>query len=186
MRYPRSRHRRVAEDVAPTLDALARATAGGFSLARALTELPESAQRPVAAALRAASRQQGAGHSLGDCLAACRIEPAGTETELALTTLELLAQVGGAVPAALDRAASAARERRAAIAERRAQAAQARISALVLSALPVGFAVWGIQGDHRAATFLLHRPAGLLCLGIGLALNGAGWLWMQRITGGDR
>jgi hypothetical protein len=56
----------------------------------------------------------------------------------------------------------------------------------VLSVLPVGFAVWGLQGDRRAATFLLHRSAGQLCLGIGLALNGAGWLWMHRITGSNR
>lgn len=182
----RSNRRRTADDVAPTLDALARATAGGLSLGRALAELPDDPRKPFATALLQASRRQGPGRSLGDCLAAAHLEPSGTETRLALATLELLARVGGAVPAALDRAASAVRERRAAVAERQTQSAQARISALVLSALPVGFAVWGLQGDRRTATFLLHRPAGQLCLGVGLVLNGAGWLWMHRITGSDR
>ena len=183
----------MADDVAPTLDALARSTAGGHSLQRALGELPNDDDRPFAQLLHHSATASTGATPLHDTLRDLQTkQPQGRpinnslvpESALALTTLEMLARYGGAVPAALDRAAATVRERRAAAHERRAYAAQARLSALVLSILPVGFAAWGLQGDRHTANFLLHQRLGTMCLAAGLVLNTAGWFWMRRITEG--
>ena len=184
------RHRapsqRLADDVAPTLDHLARTTAGGQTLRLALDGLPDSPGRPFAALLRNALSAPQQARPLHERLAAFTNDRLGTEAALALSTLELLARHGGPAPSTLDRAASAVRERRAAVAERRAQSAQARLSALVLSALPIAFCGWSLRADPRTAQFLLHTTTGLFCLAGGLVLNGLGWFWMRRLVGDTR
>lgn len=172
----------LLDDVAPTLDGLARATAGGQSLLHALQELRAHRNRPFAALLCERLDEHYWGTPLPEALDAHDAD-AQPEVVLALSTLSLLARHGGAVAAALDRAASAVRERRHAVADRHAQSAQARLSSLILSVLPVGFAVWCATTDPRVASFLLRSPVGWACAAGGAALNAGGWVWMRRIIG---
>ena len=62
------------------------------------------------------------------------------------------------------------------------QSVQARLSAVVIALLPVGFTAWCITTDPRAASFLLGSAAGWLCLTAGLALLAVGAWWMARIV----
>lgn len=176
------RQHRLADDVAPSLDALARSTAAGRSLGQALSEVAHGTG-PFAARLRGAAQQHALGVALPDALASLRRDDSGPEESLALSTLEVLARVGGAVPGALDRAAVAVRDRRAITADRQAGAAQARLSASVISALPLVVAVWAGTGDSQLLGFLLHHPSGRLCLAAATLLNVTGWYWMRRIIG---
>ena len=63
------------------------------------------------------------------------------------------------------------------------RSAQARMSARVLSALPVAFGLWCLTTDRRVARFTLGSPAGWACIAAGAASNVAGWWWMRRIVG---
>jgi len=175
--------RRLADDIAPCLDALARSTAGGRSLGQALAEVAIRSG-PFAQRLCIVSNQHALGVPLPDALARLRHAEAGPEERLAWDTLDVLARFGGAVPATLDRAAIAVRERRALAAERRAGAAQARLSAAVLSLLPLVVSVWTIATDRRIAHFVLHQPAGWICTSAAALLNGIGWLVMSRMIRG--
>jgi tight adherence protein B len=105
------------------------------------------------------------------------------DRRLAIGSLIAVAHVGGSGGLALERTADTIRERNEAIAERIAQSAQARLSAVVLSALPAAFAVWSIATDGRVRTFLLRSPLGATCLAGGALLNVVGWLWMKRLAG---
>ena len=199
----------LADDVAPTLDDLARSTAAGSTLATAIEALgPALPARPFAALIGTSLVDHRLGVSLGDALAGVnpglalpqrrpvrrrpprrrpprrRHPPPLPEPALGLAVLELAARHGGTTAASLDRAASAVRERRSVIAERAVQSAQARLSALVLTLLPIGFAVWTASTDQRVARFLAGSPIGWACLGVGLTLNLAGWAWMRLIIRG--
>jgi len=194
----------LADDVAPTLDELARSTAAGSTLATAIETLgPPRSTRPFAALVGSSLVDHRLGAPLGDALAtvdprhapsrrrpprqqlrARRAHLPGPEPALGLAVLEMAARHGGATAASLDRAASAVRERRSVIAERAVQSAQARLSALVLTLLPIGFALWTASTDQRVARFLTRSPVGWACLGVGLALNLAGWAWMRHIIRG--
>jgi tight adherence protein B len=86
--------------------------------------------------------------------------------------------------AAIDRVAATLRQRAADRAERRVQAAQARLSAHVMTAVPLSMLglLLATDGDVRAVT---TTPIGATCLVTGLALNAIGWTWMRHIVEGS-
>jgi tight adherence protein B len=101
---------------------------------------------------------------------------------LAGTSLATAAGAGGPAAQVLDRVAAGMRAEVAVAAEAAALASQARLSGWVIALAPLAFAALGGAADGRTAAFLLRSPAGALCLAGGLALDGLGAAWMQRIT----
>jgi tight adherence protein B len=97
--------------------------------------------------------------------------------------VRLCASQGGNISESLDRAATTLRERHAVAQERHAQSAQSRLSARILTVLPIGFGGWTALTTRSVQRFLL-TPAGALCLMIGLALNVLGWSLMTRVVRG--
>jgi tight adherence protein B len=150
----------------------------------ALAETGAAMPAPVGPELLALGRQANAGRAVADVLAewSSRRDDAGSR--LAATALTLATAVGGAPGHAVDGVAATLRERVDLADERRALASQARLSALVLAAAPVGFAALLGAADGRTASFLLRTPTGLVCLALGLALDAAGAWWMARLTRG--
>ena len=73
------------------------------------------------------------------------------------------------------------RERDALAREVRALASQARTSAVVLVAAPLMFALVVGVVDDQVGRFLVS-PAGLVCVVVGLGLDAAGAVWMDRLT----
>jgi Flp pilus assembly protein TadB len=91
-------------------------------------------------------------------------------------------RLGGVRPDALDGLATMMRERSAAGADVQTQAAQARVSAMVLGCAPIVFCGLLVLGDGRSSAFLLHSPIGLACGVLGLFLDGCGAVWMSTVT----
>jgi hypothetical protein len=96
-------------------------------------------------------------------------------------TLSTALQLGGATASVVQAGANLLRERAAVRAEARAHSAQARLSARVLTLVPLGFASWSALAS---ATFrrALTTPIGLTSASLGLASNALGWWWMRRIV----
>ena len=90
-------------------------------------------------------------------------------------------ELGGPVAATLHRGAALLRERAAQRAEAMAYSAQARLSAKVLTAVPLVFTAWSAA---TSATFrqAIASPTGLMAAAAGLACNTVGWWWMRRIV----
>jgi Flp pilus assembly protein TadB len=101
---------------------------------------------------------------------------------LAVAALALSAESGGAAARAVDGVAATLRANLAVAGEVRAQAAQARLSGLVIALAPLGFGALAAGTDARTAHFLLRSTLGSLCLAGGLALDGLAAWWMHRIT----
>ena len=96
--------------------------------------------------------------------------------------LSLCGITNGTGAEVLDRAVASARERRAWRAERRAQAAQALLSARLLTALPLGFSAWGVLTSSSVRAAFRDTPLTAICLAVGLSLNALGWWWMRRLV----
>jgi Flp pilus assembly protein TadB len=96
-----------------------------------------------------------------------------------------VAATGGSAAAPLDRVAAALRLRAVDRDDRATQAAQARMSAHVLTLVPL--VMLGLlsvaDADVRAAVV---SGAGIVCVGLGVVLNGCGWLWMRHTIGEPR
>jgi tight adherence protein B len=179
----RRRARQRIEGLPGLLEDVARGVRAGSSLRQACGEaaaLDESAGAGLATAVRDAER----GRPLADAFAGWAATTTFAEERLAAGALALAATAGGPQARAIDGVAATLRERRAVAAEIRAQSAQARLSALVIGALPVVFLLWALATDRRTAAFLVASPAGWACLGVGLGLEAAGAVWMRRLLRG--
>lgn len=168
-----------ARAVGSWCDDLARHIRSGASLHEALTTaIPADA--PTARATDAIRLRLDRGVAVTDA-----VEPdadVGSHLRLALDIVGISARLGGPAAAAIDRTGSVLRQRAADQDERGVQAAQARISAHVLTAVPVVmFLLLLVLDDNVRAA--VTRPIGLACILVGLALNGVGWAWMRHIVG---
>ena len=163
--------------VAAWCSQLAREARSGAALATALRSVPspELAVDAISPALLAASR--------GTPIAvALRIAPTGSAAlDLATSVIVTTARFGGATAEPLDHVASVLRRRSADRAEASVHAAQSRLSASVMSALPPAFLglLLVTSSNARASA---STPAGTAVVAVGALLNVAGWRWMRRIV----
>lgn len=212
LRWPSgAEHRRVVRELPDVLEDVARSLRSGTSLRVALAEAagtagaraPGDVTADVAAAPGDKGEPLGArrgsrGGARGDVAVvverADRGEPLVAaldawarwrpvpEVRLVVAALGLGLETGAASARTVDGLAATLRERSAVAGEVSAQATQARLSALVISALPLAFTTWTCLTDRRIADFLFATPAGWGCLLGGVTLNCVGALWMRRIT----
>jgi tight adherence protein B len=125
----------------------------------------------------------GRGASLHDALTLPMARP-NPDTEFVLHGLRLAADTGGATAETLDRVVGVVRERQVWRGERYAQAAQARLSARMLTVLPIAVAGWSVASGPRVRQAYADSPVtGALAI-IGVLLNLTGWWWMRRLVRG--
>ena len=99
--------------------------------------------------------------------------------QVTLHAVQMALGMGGRVAETLSAAAAVLRQRQAIRAEASAHSAQARLSARVLTWVPIGFAIFVASSRSGRAT--LTSPIGMVCVVIGALLNGLGALWMRRL-----
>ena len=179
------RRRAHADQAVPdALEVAAGALRAGASLRGALAEAAAVVPPPLAGELAAVVARAESGTRLADALddwSAARSSPSPS-VRLAAAALALASETGGAAARTLDGVAATLRDRHAVQREVQVLATQARVSAAVLGAAPIGFTVVAAAIDPRTAGFLLGTKAGQACLAAGLALDAIGLAWMQHLT----
>ena len=168
-----------AKAVAEWCDDLARQLRSGSTLRDAMTTtLPnDPATRRATDELR---RRLDRGRSMAD---ACPPPvDSGAHLGLAIIVITTAARLGGSPAPAIDRTAGTLRQRAVDADERIVHAAQARLSAHVLTAVPLAMLLLLLVTDddvRATATSTL----GATCIAVGLSLNAIGSTWMRRIIG---
>ena len=169
---------RGARDVAAWCDDIARCVRSGSTLRDALTALPtDPATERATASLRLALER---GAALGEAIA--RVDVNGPHLRLALGVISAASRIGGPAAASIDRTAMVLRQRATDLDERATHAAQARLSAHVMTAMPLLMLAALVATDDDVRS-VVASPIGTLCVAVGLALNAVGWWWMRRIVG---
>jgi len=177
--YSRQRDRQLPDAV----DRLASALRAGESVGPALVALSRDVPAPLRDELRVVARAIDRGAPVAGALAAWAGTPdASRDVQLVAAALGIGARAGGEVARAVDGVAATLRERHELRGELRALATQARASAAVLAAAPVGFALLVAGIEPATVGFLVTTPVGLGCLLLGIGLDCVGVLWMARIT----
>jgi tight adherence protein B len=180
---PQLRHRRRDAQLPDALDRLASAVRGGQAIGPALRELAGTVPDPLGTELRPMAMAIDQGEPVARALAGWAGRPgASPDVHLVVAALTLGAHAGGEVARAIDRVAATLRERREVQGEVHALATQARASAGVLAAAPLGFAALVSTIEPGAVVFLVTSPLGMACLVTGLGLEALGCVWMTRIT----
>ena len=176
----------LPETVAAWCDELARHLRAGSSLGAALCE-SSSTDPPMRRSIEPMQLALERGATVAAAVATAPEQPMRGLEHLALacSVIATAAHIGGPAAAPLERVAAALRLRAIDRQDRVTQAAQARMSAHVLTVVPLLMlgVLTAADGDVRAA---VASRAGALCVLLGLTLNVAGWSWMRRIIGGVR
>ncbi len=185
-RWPRRPARHGAcgpDEVARWCTDLARAVRSGSTLAAALraTAAPVGAHRAIAELHLALDRGTGLAAALDHVASAS----SSADLRLACTVLQACAANGGPPGEPLDRAAATLRARAADWADRRTHSAQARMSALAMTWLPVAMLLL-LLVTSAPVRAIATTPLGALTIVAGALLNAAGWRWMTHIIGRSR
>ncbi len=182
-RRRRRRTRRPGDvEVARWCERVAAALRSGRSLSVAVDEADAATpvdQRPFPGVAHATRR----GRPLADAVRSTPDGP-GSPVGLLAPVLVATAELGGPATS-IDRVASTLLGRAAERDERRTASAQARLSARVLTILPLAVLAV-LAATEPAIRSALLTPAGLICVTAGLAANGLGAWWMHRLIGGAR
>ena len=183
LRLNRHRRDRVIEGQLPGfLEAIARGLRTGLQLGPAAVEAASSTSPPLGSevALLAAELQRGLRSA--EVFERWASRRPGSSAGLAAAAVAFAATAGGARARAIDGVAATLRDRAALELEVRSLTSQARVSAMMIAALPVGFMVLSAGVGDAGARFLFTTPLGLVILAIGLGLDVIGALWMRRIV----
>lgn len=169
----------TARAVADWCDELARSIRSGSTLRDALRTV-DAGDPAVGRALAPLGLAIDRGASVTEAVR--RVAPPGQHLALALSVVGTASRIGGPSAAAIDRTAMALRRRAAEVDDRSTQAAQARLSTHVLTALPILMLAVLAATDADVRT-VVASPIGAGCIGAGLTLNLIGWWWMGHIVG---
>lgn len=167
--------------VAQWCDDLARAIRNGASLSGALTSCtpPTGCVDAIRQVEMALTRGAPLRHALDQG------EPTSPDLDVAFVVLRACAEAGGPPAEPIDRAAAALRARSADAAERATYSAQARMSAAVMTVLPLALAAV-LLATSRSVREVVVSPSGAAIVLVGALMNLAGWWWMRRIIAGPR
>jgi tight adherence protein B len=181
LRLARSRRERAfAAGLPPALEQVAAELRGGGTVAAAVERLAAGAGA-VASDLRRVRVRTELGLPLADALAGWPAEHDVAGVRAAAGALAVAATMGGRAADAIDGLASSLRHRLDAVAEARSLSAQARLSAVVVGAAPVGYLAFSALVDPGAVTALVDTGVGRACLVVGLGLEALAGLWIRRI-----
>jgi Flp pilus assembly protein TadB len=179
-RARRANSRETRASLPALVDAVAAALASGLSLPIALAEVAPTLPRGLAAPTRRAAAALSLGAPIGDALRAYAGAVPDEDVAPLAVVLSAFARSGGRVGRSLARVAALMRGRLALEDERAALTAQGRVSAVVLVALaPIGGFFFALATPDYMAIFLTD---GIGLLGIALALEVVGALWLWRIV----
>lgn len=173
--------RRVVGQLPELLDLLTRSLRSGRSIVQAIGDVGAELGGPLGRELRLVERSLRSGQPVDQALRELTVRLPDPQVRVVAAALVLAAESGGEAGRALDGVARSLRDRMAVASEIRALVSQSSMSALVLAVLPIGFTLLMTAVDPTRIDFLLGDPIGRVCLGAGLALDGAGWIWMRRV-----
>lgn len=167
--------------LADAIAAIAAGSRAGMSLQQAIALAAEQVADPLGASLRAVVDRARLGVPLEDALDGWVSGVPMNDVRLAAAVLRLHHRTGGALAPVLEGLASTLRDRRAAVREVRSLTAQARLSGAILGLLPIGFFAFLWLSSRRDMQIAVASSLGRTAIAVGLALEGAAFLWIRRL-----
>ena len=179
----RNAGRRAAIDgqLLDAVTAIASALRSGRSLGQALTATADEADDPLSTILAGTAHAASLGVPMDEALDRFADAVGGSDVRLVSGVLKVHRRTGGALAASLDDVARTLADRREAARELRSLTAQARLSAAILGLLPLGFFLFMSVVARRDIESAYRTTAGASAIGVGLALQGAAFVWIRRL-----
>jgi tight adherence protein B len=171
----------LESDLADAVVVMAATMRSGRSLTQAIAQAGGELNPPLGPALLAVADRSEFGVPFDASLDRLVQELPSADVRLVSGVLRIHRRTGGALPGVLDQVAHTLRERRAAAREIRSLTAQARLSAVILGLLPIGFFLFLSATSKNDIAAAYHSATGATAIGVGLCLQVGAYLWIRRL-----
>lgn len=178
-----SRHRKKFESQLPdTLTLISTSLRAGYSLLQAVEAVAAESPEPTAREFGRAMAEIRLGRSVTDALTDVATRMESQDFEWAVLAISIQREVGGNLAEVLQTTAETMLQRNRLRREMHALTAEGRISAIVLSALPIFLLglIWFLNPEYIEP--LYSTTSGMAALGVAGVLIVIGIVWLNRIV----
>lgn len=161
----KKRIRMFNDQLGDTITMMANALRGGFSFLMTLEMVAKEAPQPISAEFRRVVIEVGLGVKTEDALSNLQKRIPSEDLELLITAVNIQMEVGGNLAQILDTIGHTIRERVRIKGEISTLTAQGRVSGYVITALPIGLAIFisVVNPDYMAPLFKFGMPPEAWC-----------------------
>lgn len=176
------RRRRFADQVDDLLQMIGSSLRAGYGLVQAVELTSREMRAPAGDELRRLTTEVRLGRDLADALDGAAQRMANEDFAWAVQAIRIHHEVGGDLAAVLDRVAETIRARAHLRRQVSALSAEGRVSALILTVLPMGLLALMTVLNPSYVGYLFSTTAGLLLLaGAGVLLS-MGAVWLRHLV----
>jgi len=165
-----------------TLNLLATSLRAGYSLLQAIEAVGEEASEPTRREFGRAIAEIRLGRQMDDALSDIAERMASQDFDWTVLAINIQREVGGNLAEVLQTTSETMVQRNRLRREMKALTAEGRISAIVLSAMPILLFVAISVLNPGYLSPLLESTIGFIIIGGGLVSMGIGIVWMQKIV----
>lgn len=176
------RQRAFADQLDDSLQLLASSLRAGHSLLQALNSVSREAEEPTAGEFARIINETRVGRQLGDALEETGQRMNSKDFGWVIQAIAINREVGGNLAEVLDGVGHTIRERNQVLRQVKALAAEGKLSALVLMALPVGIVAFLSVSNPAYLGKLTHSLAGYAMIGAAFILLVVGGLWLRKVV----
>lgn len=176
------RSKAFSEQLPDNLQLLAGSLRSGFSLAQALGTVVNEGIEPTASEFTRALTEVRLGSELEDALDRVADRVDCKDLHWVVMAIRISREVGGNLAEVLDNTIETMRERARLRGTVRVLSAEGRLSARILTALPIFIALFFILVRPTYVHPLFHERTGIIMLAVGIIELGVGIFWLSRLT----
>jgi tight adherence protein B len=176
------RMHRFDEQLPDALDLISRALRAGHAFPSALQMVATEAQDPVASEFQTTSEEINYGVAAGDAMLNLATRVPSMDLRYFVIAVLLQRETGGNLAELLDNLSGLIRSRFKLMGRVRVLAAEGKLSAYILVALPFATALLIYMVNPKFLSLLWTDPAGSKLAGVALAMMVVGAFWMSRIV----
>jgi tight adherence protein B len=170
-----------ADQLPDVLQLVTTALRSGYGLTQALDSVAEDAEEPARSEFTHVLVESRLGRDLSESMRALAQRMASEDLEWVVAAIDINRETGGNLSEILSTVGATIRERQRMVRQVRTLTAEGRLSARILTVLPLLMAFWQWRMNPVSFALLTHG-GGLVALGIGAILMILGTLWIRRIV----
>ena len=175
------RRKAFGEQLPDVLQLLVSSIRGGYGLPQALDALSNQCDEPARAEFQRVQFEIRIGRDPGEALSATATRMASKDFDWVVAAIQINREIGGELAVVLDNVAETIRERQKMHRQIRVLTAEGRISAYILTALPI-FLVVVLSITNGGYFAPLRRSFGPLLVIYAVVMMMIGWFWMRRLV----
>jgi tight adherence protein B len=179
------RAEKLREQLPDVLTIMASSLRAGHSFMQALDTVAKEIAQPAAAEFQRVVAEIRLGRGAEDALEALAERVGSADFRWAVLAVNIQREVGGNLAEILDNVSDTLRERATMRRQIRVLTAEGRLSAVVLTVLPFGIALYMLITNPTYIGLLFTTKIGLIMVGVAVVLLLAGVVWMRKIVNID-